>query len=136
MGGVAESAYLFMSRIQSFRDLDAWKTAMDLAVAVYPVSGRLPDSERFDLRRQINRSAASIPANVAEGQGNGPGRRYLNHVRIAQGSLAELETHLELCVRLKFLTAKDVTPLNEKLVRTGQLLHGLARSLRPRGDQA
>jgi len=61
-----------MSRIQSYRDLDAWKTRMDLVVAVYPVSARLPDSERFDLRRQINRAAASIPANVAEGQGNGP----------------------------------------------------------------
>ena len=124
-----------MSRIQSYRDLDAWKTGMDLVVAVYPVSARLPDSERFDLRRQINRAAVSIPANVSEGQGNGPGKRYLNHVRIAQGSLAELETHLELCVRLKFLTTADVGQLSEKLVRIGQLLHGLARSLRPRGDE-
>ncbi len=108
---------------------------MDLVVAVYPVSARLPDSERFDLRRQINRAAASIPANVAEGQGNGPGKRYLNHVRIAQGSLAELETHLELCVRLKFLTTADVAQLQEKLAKIGQLLHGLARSLRSRGDE-
>ena len=124
-----------MSRIQSYRDLDAWKTGMDLVVAVYSVSARLPDSERFDLRRQIARAAVSIPANVAEGQGNGPGKRYLNHVRIAQGSLAELETHLEICVRLKFLTTADVGQLHEKLVRTGQLLHGLARSLRSRGDE-
>ena len=119
-----------MSRIQSYRDLDAWKAGMDLVVAVYPVATRLPDSERFDLRRQINRAAVSIPANVAEGQGHGPGKCYLNHVRIARGSLAELETHLELCVRLNLLSAADIGGLSEKLVRVGQLLHGLARSLR------
>ncbi len=109
---------------------------MDLVLAVYPLSGRLPESERFDLRRQIRRAAVSIPANVAEGQGNGPGGRYLNHVRIAQGSLSELETHLEVCVRLGFLASKDVDPVRGHLTRVGQLLHGLARSLKPRRDES
>lgn len=117
-------------RISSYRDLDAWKAAMDLVVTVYSVAERLPATERFELAKQMRRAAVSVPSNVAEGQANGPGKRYLNHVRMALGSVAELETQLELAVRLAFVSSSAVTTLERQLVRTGQLLHGLARSLR------
>ena len=65
---------------------------MDLAVIAYETSKRLPPAERFELTAQIRRAAVSIPANVAEGQGCGREGRYLYHVRIALGSLAELAT--------------------------------------------
>ena len=118
-----------MSEIESFRDLDAWKVSMELVVLIYALVTKLPPSERFELSRQIRRAAVSIPANIAEGQGYGPGLRYLNHVRIALGSLAELETELELAQRLKYLAPQDLDSVSEHLVRTGQLLHGLRRSL-------
>ena len=96
-----------MDKILSFRDLDAWKAAMDLVVSAYLVAGRLPATERFELAAQMRRAAVSIPSNIAEGHASGPGGRYRHHVRIALGSLAELDTQLELAVRLRFCPARD-----------------------------
>ncbi len=115
--------------IQSFRDLDTWKVSMNLTVLAYALAKRLPATERFELAAQIRRAAVSIPANVAEGQGCGRDGRYIFHVRIALGSLGELVTHFELTRRLQFLAEADLTEVEEQLARTGQLLHGLLRSL-------
>jgi four helix bundle protein len=76
------------------------------------------------------RAAVSVPSNVAEGQASGLGRRYLNHVRIALGSLAELETQAEIARRLGFLSASDLSGTENELTRARQLLHGLSRSIR------
>ena len=119
-----------MMKIDSYRQLDAWLAGMDLALAAYSIAACLPASERFELARQMRRAAVSVPSNVAEGQGNGPGKRYLNHVRMALGSLAELDTQAELALRLGFTSPRDLAPFETRLVRTRQLLHGLARSLR------
>ena len=118
-----------MDRIKSFRDLLAWNAAMDLVVTTYELAEKLPRSERFGLGAQIRRAAVSIPSNIAEGHAGGARQRYLNHVRIAVGSLAELDTQVDLAVRLAFLSAEDVACAAQQLTRTGQLLHGLARSL-------
>jgi four helix bundle protein len=58
-----------MGEIVSFRDLDAWKVAMDLVVAIYSLAAKLPATERFELSAQIRRAAVSIPSNIAEGAG-------------------------------------------------------------------
>jgi four helix bundle protein len=78
----------------------------------------------------MRRAAVSIPSNVAEGHAGGKGRRYLHHVRIALGSLAELDTQLELAVRLRLIPDDGLTAIREQVARTRQLLNGLARSLR------
>jgi four helix bundle protein len=116
--------------IRSFRDLDAWKISMDLAVLVYELAKRLPATERYELSAQIRRAAVSIPSNVAEGQATGRLGRFLYHTRIALGSLGELETDLELAKRLGMLPAQDLVNAVDQLARTGQLLHGLERSLK------
>ena len=115
--------------IKSFRDLDAWCVAMDLAVRVYEVIGRLPGCERYELASQMRRAAVSVPSNVAEGQANGPGLRNRNHVRIALGSVAELSTCVELSCRLGYVDAATAAGLEDELARTRQLLHGLQRSI-------
>lgn len=120
-----------MVEILSFRDLDAWKAAMSLVLASYQVAKKLPPTERFELAAQMRRAAVSIPSNVAEGQATGPGGRYRHHVRIALGSWAELMTHLEL-IKLPGLIPRDsdgFADMESQLKRTGQLLHGLDRSL-------
>jgi four helix bundle protein len=121
-----------MSEIRSFRDLDAWQSAMELGVLVYSVSSRLPPDERFGLTSQVRRAVVSVPANVAEGQSCGEDGRYIHHVRIALGSVGELSTELELAVRLKFLTPADLHDVDQQLIKTRQLLFGLLRSLRKR----
>jgi four helix bundle protein len=124
-----------MSEIVSFRDLDAWQCAMDLVVTTYKLAASLPPTEQFALSNQMRRAAVSIPSNIAEGQAGGPGKRYLQHVRIALASLAELDTQLELAVRVRLLAPEDVRVIEEQLARTGRLLHGLARGLRRRQRQ-
>ena len=118
--------------VRSYRNLDVWNVAMELTVALYGLAGRLPRDERFELSAQVRRAAVSVPSNIAEGPSTGMDGLLLRHLRIARGSLGELETHVELAVRLGFLTAGEVRQVVEQLARTGQLVNGLMRSLRVR----
>jgi four helix bundle protein len=121
--------------IQTFRDLHAWQAAMDLTMLSYELAKRFPATERFELSSQVRRAAVSIPANVAEGHSSGRDGRYLNHVRIAQGSLGELETEIDIAKRLGFISQREYGEAEELFRRTGQLLHGLARSVQRRRAQ-
>ena len=116
------------SEITSYRDLGVWQRGIDLTLVAYGLAQRLPSSERYELSAQIRRAATSIPANVAEGHER-RGKGYLHHVRIALGSLAELETHVEVARRLGFLTDADLAALIKETAPLGRMLHGLRRSL-------
>ena len=119
------------SEIRTFRDLLVWQRAIDLSVVAYRVSEKLPATERFGLTSQIRRASTSVSANIAEGH-ELRGKSYLRHVRIALGSLAELESHIELAVRLGFLSRGEVDALTCEASRVGQMLNGLRRSLKRR----
>ena len=105
---------------------------MNLLLATYAVARQLPQTERFELSAQMRRAAVSVPSNIAEGQATGPGGRYRHHVRIALGSLAELDTELEAVRRLDYSSEEALRVAAEHLAQTGRLLHGLDRSLRRR----
>jgi four helix bundle protein len=107
----------------------AWQRAMRLAEEVYRLARQLRTIHEWDLYRQINRAAQSVPANIAEGYGTGASGTYRHHLRIARGSLHELETHLELILRLGFAPTQQVEPVQEALVEVSRLLTGLLRSL-------
>src|SRR4051812_8661478 len=92
-----------MGPIVSYRDLEAWQSGMELLLAVYH-EAQLPPLERFALASQLRRAAVSVPSNVAEGQASGPGARYRSHVRIALGSMAELDTLLEAVRRVEYVS--------------------------------
>ena len=117
-------------KIRNFRQLDTWNAAMDLACRAYDLAAALPPLERFELASQIRRAAVSIPSNVAEGHASGLRNRYRNHVRIALGSLAEVETQVEIAKRRGYLDDAATRGLDDQIARTGQLLHGVLRSLR------
>ena len=118
--------------IKSFRDLDAWNVAMALAVACYGMAKRLPAEERFELSSQIRSAAVSVPSNVAEGHSSGSDGIFARHVQISLGSVGELETQMELAILTGLAPAVEVKPILEQLARTGQVLQGLARSIRAR----
>jgi four helix bundle protein len=82
--------------VQGFRDLVIWQRAMGLAEATYRITRSFPRDERFGLTSQARRAAVSVAANIAEGYRRGTRPAYISFVRIAQGSLKELETHLML----------------------------------------
>ena len=118
-----------MASIKSYKDLDAWQAAMAVAEQCYLITKSLPQSEQYGLTAQMRRAAVSVAANIAEGhQKTRAG--CVNHVQIALGSLAELETQLELAIRLKLLGATCAKDAQLAIDRAGQLLHGLLRSLR------
>jgi four helix bundle protein len=89
--------------VQNYRDLIVWQKAMDVAELSYLVTRAFPKEEMFGLTSQIRRSAASIPANIAEGHSRTHTKEFLNHLSIARGSLSELETHLLLSRRIGLL---------------------------------
>ena len=116
-------------QIRTFRDLEVWQLSMDVVVETYGTATKLPRSEQYELSGQMRRSAVSIPSNVAEGHTR-RGRAYLNHVRIALGSTAELDTQIEIAVRLGYLAASDVSNVVQMNGRVGQMLYRLSESLR------
>jgi four helix bundle protein len=118
-----------MPRVRSFRDLEVWRAAMDLAVASHNLARSLPTDHRFELAAQIRRAASSIPSNVAEGHAQKTDKVFLRHVRIALGSLAELDTQVEIAVRLQLIETQRSHDLTDLMTRTWQLLHGTRRAL-------
>lgn len=115
---------------KGYRELEVWWLAMELVEHCYGITGGLPIEERYGLTSQIRRAAVSIPANVAEGHNRRLPKPYRNHVNIAMGSQAELETLLELTVRLEMLPANSIREANALANRVGQMLHGLHRSFK------
>lgn len=79
---------------RSFKDLIAWQRSMELVKEVYRVTKKLPREEDFALTSQMRRAAVSIPSNIAEGSKRGTQKDFLNFLRIANGSAAELETQM------------------------------------------
>jgi four helix bundle protein len=115
---------------RSHRDLIVWQEAMKLVEMTYRESARFPKDEIFGLTSQLRRSAVSVPSNIAEGAGRNSTRELVQFVGVASGSLAELDTQLDLAVRLGFLDAK--AEAIQQIARVGQLLVALRRSLQER----
>lgn len=107
--------------------LDVWQDAMSLVEAVYRVTACFPDAERFGLTLQLRRSAVSIPSNIAEGAARRSRSEYLRFLSIARGSLAELDTQLQIAERLDM--AADAHATRELADRTFARLNALIRSL-------
>ena len=117
------------STISSYRDLLVWQQGMDLAVLAYEITNSWPRDELYGLTSQVRRSAASIPANIAEGYGRESPASYQNFLRIAQGSTKELETHLLIASRIKLASEAETEPLLAMSESVGKLIRLLIRSL-------
>jgi four helix bundle protein len=117
-----------MALIQTHKDLRVWQEAMTLAQATYTKASRFPRPDGNVLASQMRRSAVSVPSNIAEGAGRSSPRELAQFVNIASGSLAELDTQLQLAIRLGYIPQDDRVVLQLELV--GKLLSGLRRSLR------
>ncbi|GAB6064058.1 four helix bundle protein [Deferrisoma palaeochoriense] len=120
-----------MSIARPHKQLDVWQLAMELCRDVYDLSGQLPGEERYGIASQMRRAAVSIPSNIAEGACRGTKKEFSHFLAVAQGSLGELDTQLELCAsHLGLLPPEAVEPVFAKIERVGQMLSALRRSLR------
>ena len=99
--------------INSFRDLRVWQSGMDLVTQVYKLTQFFPREEQYGLTSQMRRAAVSVPSNIAEGHARESSKEYLNHLSITQGSLAELQTQIEIAARLDFAPAEAARQLLE-----------------------
>jgi four helix bundle protein len=115
--------------IRSYRDLSAWQRARQLALHVYRATQTFPNDERFGMTSQVRRSAVSVPSNIAEGYGRGRAADYARFLRIARGSLFELETQLMLSLDLGYLSPDSHEELQSLINECARPLSGLIRSI-------
>lgn len=113
-----------------FRKLVVWQRAVELAAEVHRLAKKLRTKEAAGLGEQMRRAAMSIPANIAEGNGRYHRGDYLRFLSIANGSLCELETHIELALRMDRLPPAEFTVTQDLLSQTARLLTRLIQSLR------
>ncbi len=118
--------------IASYRDLMVWQKAMELAVAVYAATAKLPRDERFGLASQLQRAAVSVPSNIAEGHARQSQREFAHFLSVALGSLAEVSTQVELAGLLAQLDNATVTDVNERAEHLRAMLLSLLTAVRSR----
>jgi four helix bundle protein len=118
--------------ISSYRDLKVWQEAMLIAERVYGLTAGFPKEEVYGMTSQIRRAAASVAANIAEGHGREHSGSFVQFLRMAQGSLKELETHLLLALRVKLAASRETEPVLDRCDELGRMLRSLIRSIQRR----
>jgi four helix bundle protein len=93
------------------KNLDAWKLSFQLVKDVYIISAMYPAEEKFGLVSQLRRAAVSVPTNVTEGAARKSKKEFLHFLYIAEGSVSELETLIELSLALNFLSEQNANDL-------------------------
>jgi four helix bundle protein len=119
-----------MSFISNYKDLLVWQRSMNLVETVYKICLKLPDAEKWGLISQMQRSAVSVPSNIAEGFGRQATGEYRHHLSISRGSLLELETQLLLSQRLGYICQADIEELLSEITELSSMLASLISKLR------
>jgi four helix bundle protein len=109
--------------------LDVWKLSMDLVSDVYGITANFPAEERYSLTAQLRRAAISIPSNIAEGAARNTKREFASFLHVAQGSVSELDTQLEIAVALGHVDRDALSDVAKRMERIDKMLTGLIKSL-------
>ncbi len=115
-----------------YQDLVVWQKAMSLAKAVYQLTKKFPDDERFGLTSQLRRAVVSIPSNIAEGQGRLTKGEFKQFLGTARGSVFEVETQLLLASDLNYIDPVVSKTTLELSGEVSRMLNGLIKSLENR----
>jgi four helix bundle protein len=116
-------------QIKSFRDLRVWQAGIELVDSIYTVTSGFPRNEVYALASQMQRAAVSVPSNIAEGHARESTKEYLQHLSIAQASLAELETQIEIAKRRNYLSEDETSCLIDRVSSLGRQLFALRNAL-------
>lgn len=115
--------------IRSYRDLEVWKRAIELVTEVYRITRAFPKDEMYGLTSQIRRAASSVPANIAEGWGRNMTGEYIQFLRIARGSLLELETHVTIAENLGYVSHEASGQMANRTEEIGKMMCALIASI-------
>jgi four helix bundle protein len=111
------------------KKLDAWKLSIELAHKIYQLTEGFTASEKFGLVSQMRRCAVSVPSNISEGAARDSSKEFRRFVSIARSSLSELDTQLDVSLKLGLTTLELREALDPLLSRIDKLFHGLHKSL-------
>src|SRR5690242_16115347 len=114
---------------RSYKDLLVWQKGITLAKLIYNLTGSFPSEEKFGLVAQMRRAAVSIPSNVAEGQARHTTGEFIQFISHAEGSAAELDTQLTVCVEVGFCTAEETSTGSDLVLEIRKMLNALRRKL-------
>ncbi|MEA1957265.1 MAG: four helix bundle protein, partial [Euryarchaeota archaeon] len=119
--------------INSYQDLEVWKKAMGLVTDIYKITQTFPKEEIYGLTNQLRRASVSVPANIAEGWGRGTTKEYMQFLRIARGSLSEVETLRTISHNLGpgYVNAQDLQEqILQKIIEISKMINALINSLK------
>jgi len=115
--------------VRSYKDLIVWQKSILLVKMIYQLTRVLPDEEKFGLTSQMRRSSVSVPSNIAEGSRRRSKKDFRNFLRIAQGSLSELETQLIICGELNFISKEQPDPVESIVIEISKMLTSMIKGL-------
>ena len=118
--------------MKNYRDLIVWQKAIRLVSEIYRHTKSFPEDERYGLTAQLRRSSVSLPSNMAEGYGRNSTQDFVRFLRIANGSLFELQTQLEIARNLEFLSDDHFSELFENSREIERMLSSLIRKIAPK----
>ncbi|MGH9589594.1 MAG: four helix bundle protein [Terracidiphilus sp.] len=116
-------------RTRHYRDLLVWQKAMGLTKNIYRLTESLPRKETFGLQSQIRRASVSVPSNIAEGHGRLDDGHFRQFLAVSRGSLFELQTQVELCADLGYLSVNAFREVMEQCEEIARMLNGLLSSI-------
>ena len=109
------------------KNLNVWKQAVELSLLIYQVTEKFPLEERYSITNQMRRATTSIATNIAEGAARNSKREFARFLHMAQGSLSELDTQLEIVKRLGYLREESWEILDARMSEIDKMLTGLIR---------
>jgi len=115
--------------VHNFRKLDIWLKSMDLVVEIYQLTNTFPNNEKFGLSSQMNRSAVSIPSNIAEGSAKSSNKDFARFLEMSIGSSYELETELTIASKLNYIEHDVFVLLQNKIVEIQKMIIGFKNKL-------
>ena len=113
----------------SYKDLIAWQKAIALVDFIYDITDTFPAKELYGLSNQLRRAAVSVPSNIAEGQTHFTKPEFKRFLRMAKGSLAEIETQLIIAGNRKYLTKEMLDSALKQVDELSRIIAGLIASL-------
>lgn len=116
--------------MHNYKELRIWQEAMEVAQAVYQVTGTFPANEKFGLTSQINRAVISIPSNIAEGAGRSTNKEFSYFISVALGSAYELETQLLLASKVGLIELNKIDKILTALERLQKMLYKFKQILK------